>query len=53
MECEPVREDDESADMRLTLEFPRKSEDDKVENESGPTWIRTKNQGIMSPLLYR
>jgi hypothetical protein len=30
MECESVRVNDESADMPRTLEFPRKSEDDKA-----------------------
>ena len=25
----------------------------KIENETGPAWIRTRDQGIMSPLLYR
>jgi hypothetical protein len=25
----------------------------KIENEIGPAWIRTRDQGIMSPLLYR
>ena len=35
--------------MRETLEFPGKTAFDKVEKGSGPTWIRTRNQGIMSP----
>ena len=50
--CEPMRADDESADMPHTLEFPRKSDDDQVENRSGPSRIRTCNQGIMSPTLH-
>jgi hypothetical protein len=52
-ECERVRAVGESADMRQTLEFPRKSDDDKAEIKSGPSRIRTCNQGIMSPLLCR
>ena len=26
---------------------------DQLENCDGPAWIRTRDQGIMSPLLYR
>ncbi len=52
-QCDALHGDDEIGDMRSTLEFPRKSEDDKAKIESGPTRIRTENQGIMSPLLCR
>lgn len=42
-----------AADMRENLEFPRKSEDHLTKIGTGPTRIRTWNQGIMSPLLCR
>ncbi len=51
--CESVRAIGESTDIAQTLEFPRKSEDDQAEIRTGPGWIRTSNQGIMSPLLCR
>ena len=50
---EPVRAIDETGDMGETLDFPTKNASRKGKNRSGPTWIRTRNQGIMSPLLYR
>ncbi len=52
-ECQSVRAIDKRADTRPTLEFPRKSEDDKRKTRTGPGRIRTSNQGIMSPLLCR
>jgi integrase len=51
-ECESVRGDDETADMRQTLEFPRKTEDDAVKNGSTPGRIRTCDRRIRNPLLY-
>ena len=52
MECESVRAVDESADMRQTLEFPRRSEDDEAENRNTPGRIRTCDRRIRNPLLY-
>jgi len=39
--CEPVRAVDEPADMPQTLEFPRKSGDDKAKTKSAPCRTRT------------
>ena len=50
--CAAVRGGDESADMRHTLEFPRKSEDHKAKDGNTPGRIRTCDRRIRNPLLY-
>ena len=51
--CEAVRADDENAEVQATLQFPSENASRKAKNGSGPSRIRTCNQGIMSPLLCR
>jgi hypothetical protein len=45
-----VRAVDEGADVRQTLEFPQKSEDDPVKNGNTPGRIRTCDRRIRNPL---
>ena len=44
--CDTERQGDEDADTRQTLEFPRKSEDDKVEIEVPPRGFEPLTGGL-------